>query len=70
MTTIKTISGAQFKQEFGELAKIIKDDDRVSFGGGDLLYSRIKEKSPATGPKTHNVEFATTYAVTGGPDGS
>jgi hypothetical protein len=70
MNTIKTISGAQFKLEFGQLAANIKDDDLVSFGSGDLAYNRIKQRSPATGPQTYNVEFSTTYTVTGDPDGS
>lgn len=64
----KTMSGAEFKQRFGELAASLKDTDEVFFGAGDLSLYRFKERGPAMGPRMVQVEFNQVYSVTVDPD--
>lgn len=43
-------------------------DTLVTFGHGDLVFYRIKNRGPVTGTQVFNVEFSTLYRVTGQPD--
>jgi hypothetical protein len=66
----KTISGEEFRLHLLELAKAIKDDDRVYFGSGDLSLSRVKERGPVDGPRLVQIEFTELYRITHEPSAS
>lgn len=67
MTHPKTISGAEFRAHFLELARMIKDDDEVFFGAGDLSLERVQERGPTEGPRLVQIEFNELYKITHDP---
>jgi hypothetical protein len=40
----------------------------ITFGRGDLIFNRVKERGPKTGTRIFNFEFTTLYTVTHQPD--
>ena len=46
----------------------LPDDTLITFGHGDLVFNRIKNRGPVTGTQVFNVEFSTLYRVTLQPD--
>ena len=63
MQDTKTMSGAEFKLHFRDLLASLKDDDQITFGSGDLSFSRIKDRGPIEGPRIVQVEFNEVYKV-------
>lgn len=63
MSKIKSMTGAEFKERFGELLRDLKDEDQVTFGGGDLSLYRLKERGPIEGPRVVQIEFNEVYKV-------
>ena len=67
MSEPKTMSGEEFRMHFLDLAKSIRDDDRVFFGGGDLSFYRAKERGPVEGPRLVQIAFNEIYTVSHDP---
>lgn len=63
MSEMKSMSGAEFKEHFGELIRSLKDEDKVTFGGADLSLYRLKERGPTDGPRIVQIEFNEVYKV-------
>lgn len=63
MSEMKSMSGAEFKERFGELLRSLKDGDQVIFGGADLSLYRFKERGPVEGPRIVQIEFNEAYQV-------
>lgn len=61
---IKTMTGAEFRQEFQGFLKELKDDDQVFFGGGDLSFYTVKLYQKLNGERSFAVEFNEAYKVT------
>jgi len=64
MSNDKMMSGAEFKAEFSELLRSLKDDDLVYFGAADLSLYRLKERGPINGPRMVQIEFNEVYTIT------
>lgn len=63
MSDSKMMTGAEFKAEFAQLLRELKDDDKVYFGNADLSFSRLKERGPLEGPRMVQIEFGEMYNV-------
>ena len=46
---------------------MIKDDDEVFFGAGDLSLERVQERGPTEGPRLVQIEFNELYKITHDP---
>lgn len=66
-TKLRTITLQQLREEIRSLDDL-PGDSLITFGHGDLVFSRIKERGPLTGPRVFNVEFLTPYRATTQPD--
>lgn len=66
MSEMKSMSGAEFKERFGELIRSLKDEDKVTFGAADLSLYRLKERGPTEGPRIVQIEFNEVYKVISG----
>lgn len=66
MSNEKMMSGAEFKAEFVELLRTLKDDDKVYFGSIDapLTVYRFKDRSTKEGPREVQIEFNEVYTIT------
>ena len=65
MSKEKFMSGAEFKAEFGELLRTLKDDDHVYFGRADapLTLYRFKGRGSKEGPNEVQIEFNELYNI-------
>lgn len=63
MSNDKMMSGAEFKAEFAELIRDLKDTDLVYFGNADLSLYRFKERGPIEGPRMVQIAFNELYKV-------
>lgn len=59
-----TMTVAEFKSMFYAYIKDAPDTDLITFGGGDLSFSRHKHR----GDHIHQLEFNQVYAVTADPE--
>lgn len=60
---IKRVTVGELRVQMLEQLAALKDDDEVTFGGGQLTFSRVKNRSPLTGPQTVDIEFVETFTV-------
>lgn len=63
MSNEKMMTGAEFKAEFTELVRNLKDTDLVYFGNADLSLCRIKERGPIEGPRMVQIAFNELYKI-------
>ena len=63
MSNENMMSGAEFKAEFAELVRNLKDTDLVYFGNADLSFFRLKERGPLAGPRMVQIAFNEPYNV-------
>lgn len=63
MSQIITRSLGDLRHELEQLLAL-PDDTLVTFGAGDLVFNRIKNRGPVDGPAVMNFEFSTLYRVT------
>lgn len=63
MSNENMMSGAEFKAEFAELVRNLKDTDLVYFGNADLSFFRLKERGPREGPRMVQIAFNEPYNV-------
>ena len=61
---IKTISKAELKVLLLDTLNALPDDAQITFGNGDLSFSRCKERGPVGAPPIVNIEFNELYRVT------
>lgn len=59
-----TMTVRDFKDLVWEHIKALPDNDRISFGNGDLSFYRVKWR----GDHVLNIEFNQLYAVTSDPE--
>jgi len=62
MKEIKTITVGELRNELAGLLAM-PDETQVTFGSGDLTFSRLKNRGPREGTQVINFEFATLYKV-------
>ena len=63
MSNEKMMTGAEFKAEFTELVRNLKDTDLVYFGNADLSLYRIKERKPIEDPRMVQIAFNELYKI-------
>lgn len=63
MSEVKYMTGAEFKLHFQSLLRTLKDNDRITFGSGDLSFATAKERGPIEGPRIVQIQFNEVYTV-------
>jgi hypothetical protein len=70
MKAIKTITVKELRVFMLAELNALQDSDKVTFGGGRLSFSKVKNRGPKSGEKLVDIEFNEVYEVVADPNDS